>query len=106
MGTVYRARDLIDGQTVAVKLLNVRDGRGAERFDMEAAILADLMHPVIVRYLVHGVTEAGERYLAMEWLEGEDLGARLGRLDQDPLSLPDSLFIIRRAAEAQSKEGD
>ncbi|MEO8212331.1 MAG: protein kinase, partial [Myxococcales bacterium] len=100
MGTVYRARDLIDGQIVAVKLLNVRDGRGAERFDMEAAILADLTHPAIVRYLVHGVTESGERYLVMEWLDGEDLGTRLGRLHQDPLTLTESLFIIRRACEA------
>ena len=39
MGTVYRARDLTDGATVAVKILNGRELREAARFDQEASIL-------------------------------------------------------------------
>ena len=39
-------------------------------------MLSGLRHPGIVTYLGHGRT-ADELYLVMEWLEGEDLGARL-----------------------------
>lgn len=97
MGTVYRARDLVEGSSVAVKLLSVRDQRNADRFESEAAILAGLSHPAIVRYLSHGLTETGERYLVMEWLDGEDLATRL---DREPLAMPDSLALARRIAGA------
>jgi serine/threonine protein kinase/tetratricopeptide (TPR) repeat protein len=97
MGTVYRARDLTDGSTVAVKILNGHDVRDRKRFDQEAAILSELSHPSIVRYVAHGQEETGDHFIAMEWLEGEDLAARLNR---QALSVADSVFVIRRAAEA------
>jgi tetratricopeptide (TPR) repeat protein len=96
MGTVFRAIDLISGAQVAVKILNGRELRDRRRFEQEAAILATLAHPAIVRYLAHGVDEEGDPFLAMEWLDGEDLAARLARAN---VSMPDALFIIRRAAE-------
>ena len=40
MGAVYRARDLMSGATVAVKILAGRDVRLADRFDQEATIMA------------------------------------------------------------------
>src|SRR5262252_7076146 len=97
MGTVYRARDLTDGATVAVKVLTGHERREAERFGLEAAILADLTHPAIVRYVAHGVTDKGDHYIAMEWLEGEDLAARL---DRQPPSVAESVALARRAGEA------
>jgi serine/threonine protein kinase len=97
MGTVYRAVDLTSGMPVAVKILNGRALRDRRRFEQEAAILATLSHPAIVRYLAHGVDDADDPFLAMEWLEGEDLAARIGRQD---LSVGDALFAIRRVAEA------
>ena len=97
MGTVYRAVDLISGLPAAVKILNGRELRDRRRFEQEAAILAELSHPAIVRYLAHGVDEAGDPFLAMEWLEGEDLGALIARQN---VSMTDALFVIRRAAEA------
>ncbi|HEY2730887.1 MAG TPA: protein kinase [Polyangia bacterium] len=96
MGAVYRARDITDGAIVAVKILTGRELREAERFDLEAAILADLTHPAIVRYIAHGV-EGGDHFIAMEWLEGEDLATRL---DRQPLALVDAVAMARRAAEA------
>ncbi|HEX8791463.1 MAG TPA: protein kinase [Polyangiaceae bacterium] len=96
MGTVYRARDRDTGEPVAVKLLS----RGGEdRFLREARVLAELRHPAIVRYVAHGQLASGEPYLAMEWLEGEDLAARLARA---ALSEADSLAIVARAAHALS----
>src|SRR5215831_14624695 len=97
MGTVYRARDLTDGASVAVKILTGREVREAERFGLEAAILADLTHPAIVRYVAHGVTDKGDHYIAMEWLEGEDLSRRLER---KALTVAETVALGRRAAEA------
>src|SRR5262245_3118834 len=79
MGAVYRAKDLDSGATVAVKILGVDEALAIERFEREAAVLSSLHHPGIVRYYSHGHTTDGERYLVMEWLEGEDLERRLVR---------------------------
>jgi len=97
MGEVYCARDGLSGEQVAVKVL--AGGRAAEqaRFVREAEVLAGLRHPGIVRYIAHGTASAGRLYLAMEWLEGEDLGARLAR---EPLSVADAVTVVRTAAEA------
>src|SRR5436190_2002538 len=79
MGTVYRGRDRDTGQIVGLKLLQVQSERDVVRFTREAQLLAELKHPGIVRYVAHGLTAEGEPYLAMEWLDGEDLGQRLLR---------------------------
>src|SRR5689334_3440753 len=97
MGTVYRARDLTDGATVAVKILTGREVREAVRFEQEAAILSGLAHPAIVRYLTSGIAESGERFIAMEWLDGEDLAMRL---DRKPITIAEAVAMARRAAEA------
>jgi eukaryotic-like serine/threonine-protein kinase len=97
MATVYRARDQIGGATVAVKVLDHVDDLGEERFGREARVLAELSHPGLVRYVAHGTTERGGRYLAMEWLDGCDLAARLGR---GPLDVATAIGVVRRAADA------
>src|ERR1700733_15028008 len=94
MGTVFRAVDRRDGRTVALKLLHGRDETDVERFVREAAILAELDHPNIVRYAGHGVTEGGDHYLAMEWLDGEDLATRIARRR---LSDAETLSVARQA---------
>ena len=95
MATVYRARDAVSGATVALKLL----GSVAEhdRFVHEAEMLARLDHPNIVRYVAHGELEDGSAFLAMEWLDGESLAARLKR---ESLSVDDALDICARVATA------
>ena len=97
MGTVYRARDLLNDRPAAIKLLQSGTGPGDGRFAQEAALLATLSHPGIVRYIAHGVTPEGQNFLAMEWLEGEDLSVRLRR---GPLPLSASVTLLRRVAEA------
>jgi eukaryotic-like serine/threonine-protein kinase len=97
MGQVFRARDVQSGETVAVKML-LGDGAALGlRFDRERQTLAKLSHPSIVRYVAHGLTSTGAPYLAMEWLEGEDLAGRLAR---GRLSLEDSLALAARIADA------
>jgi tRNA A-37 threonylcarbamoyl transferase component Bud32 len=95
MGRVYRARDRATGETVAIKLLP-RDGDAA-RFAREAEVLAAIEHPGVVRYLAHGAALAGARYLAMEWLTGEDLSERL---EEGILGVGDTLALAVRVADS------
>jgi serine/threonine protein kinase len=97
MGRVFRATDRTSGEQVAFKVL--LDGRGAakDRFEREARALSDLRHPGIVRHVAHGQTGSGEPYLAMEWLEGEDLSSFLQRTRLD---VGGALALAFRAAEA------
>jgi hypothetical protein len=97
MGAVYRAIDRFNGAVVALKVLNAVGRRDAERFAREGAVLAELSHPGIVKYVAHGHTAQDEPYLAMEWLDGEDLCQRLARKG---LSARESVAVVAHAAEA------
>jgi eukaryotic-like serine/threonine-protein kinase len=90
MASVYRARDLETGGAAALKVLHDRPPAADDRFAREADILAAIDHPAIVRYLERGVTAEGRAFLAMEWLEGEALAARLSRAR---LSIGDSVAV-------------
>ncbi|HNN96827.1 MAG TPA: protein kinase [Pseudomonadota bacterium] len=101
MGTVYRAHDTHTGRLVALKILHRLVGAEANanygRLIIEAQLLADLRHESIVSYIAHGFTPSGLPFLAMEWLEGEDLSERLQR---EPLSLHETVLLVRAVADA------
>jgi tetratricopeptide (TPR) repeat protein len=92
MGTVWKARDLSTKSVVALKLLHDTGGEQLQRFLRESTLLARLTHPAIVAYIAHGTTADGLPYLAMEWLDGENVAERLGR---EPFSLQQSLALLR-----------
>jgi WD40 repeat protein/serine/threonine protein kinase len=79
MGEVYLARDVQLGRKVALKLIHPEflTAPGArERFFHEARTTAKFNHPHIVG--IHGVGEVdGRPYVALEYLEGENLRERL-----------------------------
>jgi eukaryotic-like serine/threonine-protein kinase len=97
MGTVFRAVDRASGDLVAVKILRSHAARDQERFLREAALLGELRHPGIVRYVDHGRTSLGAPFLAMEWLEGETLGERLAA---GPLGIAMTVAMGTRIADA------
>jgi tetratricopeptide (TPR) repeat protein len=97
MASVYRARDRSSGALVALKVLHAASAQFAGHFARESYVLAELDHPGIVRYVGHGAAPTGELYLAMEWLEGEDLSKRLER---GPLSVAETITLGVRVAEA------
>ena len=97
MSAVFRAKDRRLGGVVAVKVLYGRDaGEHRERLYREARILEKLSHPGIVRYVGHGETDADQPYLAMEWITGETLGARLSRTG---LTMGESVRMVAHIAE-------
>jgi tetratricopeptide (TPR) repeat protein len=97
MGTVYRARDRRTDGPVAVKLLSMHGPDTTPRFEREIRALASLRHENIIAYVDHGATEDGEPYLAMEWVEGEDLA---DRLDRGRLSVASALALAAAAGRA------
>ena len=97
MGEIYRATDEHGGEPVAIKVLRRDRSMDARRFEREAQLLAGVDHPHIVRHVAHGLLASGEPYLAMEWLEGEGLDARLQR---QRLTLGESVRLGLGLAEA------
>ncbi len=77
MASVYRGVDRETGGQVAVKVLSTTEPGDLARFDREARVLSDLVHPHIVGYRGRGVTAEGRPYLVLDWLEGATLGDRL-----------------------------
>ena len=100
MGHIYRARDLHQGRMVALKLMRQEaDAAVVERFMQEARTLSELHHPGIVQYIAHGLSAEGVPFLAMEWLEGEDLSNRLSR---EPLSVEEVMTLLHNVTDALS----
>ncbi len=96
MSVVYRALDRHTGRTVALKIFKDKDHHAVERFTREVELLANLEHPAVVEHIDHGLADTSP-YLAMEWLEGEDLCARLAR---GPLDVDEVITLATRVAEA------
>jgi len=100
MGVVFRAR-AADGTEVALKLLlahRATDPRARKRFRREVEALARLSHPNVVAILGAGEHE-GAPWLALEFVEGESLDARLR---QGPLPVWEALRLGQQLAQALS----
>lgn len=101
MGVVYLA-ERADGQyeqQVAVKVLRriLFAGELHRRFLAERQILASLKHPNIARLLDGGVTEEGQPYFVMEYVEGLSIDAFCRT---HSLSLEDRLRLFITVCEA------
>lgn len=80
MGSVYRAT-APDGSTVAVKLLAAHLNDNPillKRFQQEARLAKRISHPNLVKAIELGEHQ-GEHFFAMEFVEGESVGARVRR---------------------------
>lgn len=99
VGVVYRAIDTASNRPVALKVIDI-DGietNEEARFTREGRILASLSHPNIVQVVAFGELEDHRPFVAMEWLDGEDLGARHRRT---PHSLEDIVRMGAQVADA------
>ena len=103
MGSVWHATHLGLDIPCAVKFIEGEFAALAEaqaRFEREAKAAAQLRSPHVVQILDHGVWE-NTPYIAMELLEGEDLGKRLTKLGTLPPAEINA--IIQQVARALTK---
>jgi len=101
MGAVFLA-ERSDGQfhqQVALKIIRftLADAELERRFRRERQILASLNHPNIARLLDGGVSDAGEPFLVMEYIEGERLNQFADRMC---LGLRDRLTLFVKVCSA------
>jgi tetratricopeptide (TPR) repeat protein len=101
MGTIYRAKSLMDKSTVAaVKVLKEElftDENSKKRFKQEATIIDKLEHPHIVKIIERG--EYRETlFTAMEFLEGKTLEQKI--IEEGTLNLEVCLHIMAQVADA------
>jgi serine/threonine-protein kinase len=84
MGNVYRARDVELGEVVALKMLHretVGSPERLERFRQEVRLARRVTHPNVAR--VFDIGEHGDqRFLTMEFIDGESLASPLRREKQ------------------------
>jgi serine/threonine-protein kinase len=100
MGEVYRATDLLLGQSVALKFLpDALSGSQAalERLRTEVRLARQISHPNVCR--VYDIGETGaQMFLTMEYIDGEDLASLLRRIGRLPSAK--ALEIARRLCAA------
>jgi serine/threonine protein kinase len=102
MGRVYEARHLrLRDRRFAVKVLHPELARQAEvvaRFQREAESASSVSHPNVVDVFDVHKTSDGIPYLVGEFLQGEELGAYLGR--KGALEVPIAVGIARQVCRA------
>jgi hypothetical protein len=87
MGVVYRARDIALDRVVALKVIApeyARDSKFRTRFVRESLATAGVDHPNVIPVYDAGEDDDGQLYIAMRFVEGDDLGSLLhekGALD-------------------------
>jgi serine/threonine protein kinase/dienelactone hydrolase len=98
MGIVYKAEDTKLKRRVALKFLPselIQDKEAKERFILEAQTAAALAHPNICT--IHEINEEdGEYFIAMEYVEGQNLREKL---HEGPLEVEEALDIAIQVAQ-------
>jgi eukaryotic-like serine/threonine-protein kinase len=118
VGIVFRAFDTVSQRRVALKIIAAAgeaDPAERTRLLQEGKILSELDHPGIVQVVAYGALDTtytaalgrkfdeGAPFIAMEWLEGEDL---LTRQIRAALSMRQSLDVARQVAFALAAAHD
>jgi len=99
MAVVFRGRQLSLNRHVAIKILPEQLAKTKlfiERFESEAAVLANLNHPNIVGVIDRG-READTYFIVMEYVEGETLKDQLFQKTRLP---PEEILLIADQALA------
>jgi serine/threonine protein kinase len=103
MGRVYLAEHVRIGRRCALKVLApnlVGDPSSIRRFDGEARNASRIVHPSVAVVYDFEETPDGLVYLVLEYVDGETLGAILGRSENQRLDVTRSMQIARDVADA------
>src|SRR5262245_14966440 len=99
MGTVYKAKNLVSGDIVAVKVIAATTAKNPillKRFKQEFKAAEQLKHPNVVRAIEF--CELGPQpFLVMEFVDGESLGQRMERAGAVPEA--EAIKIIAQVCE-------
>jgi len=101
MASIYKATDLKDGATVAVKVPHMQfesDPGSFARFQREAEIGQTLSHPNILRFLK--IEDQSRPYIVMEFLQGRTLSEIMNEIR--PLPIADAVQIASALCDALS----
>jgi WD40 repeat protein len=107
MGIVFKARQLGVKRVVALKMLAAGAAAGHDfihRFHNEAAAAARLDHPNIVPVYEFGEHE-GTHFLAMQFMEGGTLQARIAKARPSPLEAAQWLLATAQGVDHAHKRG-
>jgi serine/threonine protein kinase len=102
MGSVWLAKHLTLHVHCAIKFMNASRENPSfrTRFDFEARAIAQLQSPHVVRILDYSLAD-DIPFIAMEYLQGEDLSARLSRVGR--LDAPTTYRIVSQVARGLAK---
>lgn len=106
MSSFYMARDKQTGKVVGLKILDLHKTKEFEnRFKglkkpTEGEIGLAIEHPNVVKVYEYGLTNRGQQYIVMEFLEGPGLNSLV--ISRNPILEKNRLSLMRQAAEALS----
>ncbi|MBN9519783.1 serine/threonine protein kinase [bacterium] len=104
MGVIYRAFDRVLRRPVAIKMRQVRPGRGDDpvmrgQFVREARVAGRLFHPNVIPVFDLGTDQLGQLYYTMRLVEGMNLERCLDALSSG-VATRFTEFPLRRLVEA------
>jgi serine/threonine-protein kinase len=80
LSDVYKACEIATVRTVAIKIIRISKDSGKSGFELFTSnARPSVQHPNLVSMLACGLTEEGEPWLALEWLEGRTLAELLSQ---------------------------
>lgn len=105
MGVIYKAHHTMLKKDVAIKILHQVNEMTVQRFQREAQAAYNLHHENVVAVHEFGVTEDGQPYMVMEFINGKTLAAVIEERGALPLDLCVNIFrqVCNGVAHAHSK---
>lgn len=109
MGMVYRATHLMMQRSVAIKILHTKmvgNADALKRFKVEAHAASNFSHPNILNVHDFGVSNQGQPYMVMDFLEGVNLTSLLDSEKQIPVPRAINMFLQMSSALAHAHSKD
>jgi serine/threonine protein kinase len=105
MGVIYKARHAMLKKDVAIKILHLVNEINVQRFQREAQAAYNLRHENVVAVHEFGMTEEGQPYMVMEFIEGKTLSTIIDERGALPLELCINIFkqVCAGIAHAHAK---
>ena len=105
MGMVYRAKHLLMQRDVAIKILHTKmvgNADALKRFKVEAQAASTFSHPNILNVHDFGVSNQGQPYMVMDYLEGTTLTSLLDAEKRIPVARAVKMFLQMSSALAHA----